>query len=540
MSVDSLSHLNSFIFDLDGVIWKGRAPIEGAVESIQRLRDAGKRCFYCTNNSRRTPAEFAETLGSMGIECGEDEVMTSSAATALYLQSLFTGPFTTYIIGEEGLVQMIRRTGAIVMTSPILPQRSDLHENHGAVDCVIVGLDAGFTYHKLRLAQRLILGGARFIATNRDSTFPTPYGLVPGAGAIVAAIETATGTTPITLGKPQPLMAQLLMQKFGLAKEETAMVGDRLDTDIVSARRAGIGALFVATGVHNIELAERAKNLQKPDAIYTDLPSLCEAVLDGTSGATAEPDTEAAPGTDSAFGDEALTGAAIGTAGAAAAGATAIAAGSLHQEPAEALQTPFALESQEPQAPVASETLAETAQANELFAEAEAAQGDYQPDIDDSVNEAPVADSSADDDAVTADPGAGISDFSWDLETPATVAVEATDTEEATANVMQPATTAPASNAALFALEGDDTTSATVGTASTDETVSVLAEPADSPFAFTLEGADDAPVVETAAATTSGPGEPSASTGPQAQEEQPPEDQSQAEDDKWWESLDKA
>ena len=343
MNEASLSHLDAFIFDLDGVIWKGNAPIAGAVESVARLREAGKRCLYCTNNSRRTPAEFAETLQSLGIECDESEIMTSSQATALYVQSLFTGGCTAYVIGEDGLIQAIRRTGAIVMTSPVVPQRSDMHDNHGSVDCVIVGIDAAFSYHKLRVAQRLILNGARFIATNRDSTFPTPFGLVPGAGTIVAAIETATGTSPVTLGKPQPLMAQLLMQKHNLAPERTAMIGDRLDTDIVSARRANITAIFVATGVHSKELALRARDAQKPDAIFDDLPALCENVFGDPNEAASTVDfVPAAAGTVAAgtvvtaigLEEEVNADSIPGEAS----------AETPDQEPAAALETPFAQE----------------------------------------------------------------------------------------------------------------------------------------------------------------------------------------------------
>ena len=281
-SSSSPHEINTFVFDLDGVIWRGNAPIEGAVESVAQLKEQGKRCLFCTNNSRRSPEEFAARLREIGIDAGDDEVMTSSMATVLYLESQFTGPFTAYVIGEEGLVAALRRTGAIITTSPIIPQRSDLNKMQGEMDCVVVGIDATFSYHKMRLAQRLILGGARFIATNRDSTFPTPHGIVPGAGAIVAAIETATGISPVVLGKPQPLMIQLLARKFDLKVEEIAFVGDRLDTDMTAAHRAGAQALFIATGVHTVEQASRAKGEQKPDDVYENLPALC-AALAGSS-----------------------------------------------------------------------------------------------------------------------------------------------------------------------------------------------------------------------------------------------------------------
>jgi hypothetical protein len=145
---------------------------------------------------------------------------------------------------------------------------------------VIAGIDREFSYEKLRIAQRFILNGARFIATNRDATYPVADGVVPGAGAVVAAIEAASGVTPLTIGKPQALMPLLLLQKFGLAPEETAFVGDRLDTDMVSARRAGIASLFVATGISTLEAAERAKGQQKPDAMFNDLAELCAVMVD--------------------------------------------------------------------------------------------------------------------------------------------------------------------------------------------------------------------------------------------------------------------
>lgn len=483
LSAASISHLEAFIFDLDGVIWKGNAPIEGAVESIARLREAGKRVFYCTNNSRRSPAEFAETLRFIGIECEDEDVMTSSTATSLYLQSLFTGPYTAYVIGEEGLVQAIRRTGAIVMTSPVVPQRSDMHDNHGSVDCVIVGLDATFTYHKLRVAQRLVMSGARFIATNRDATFPTPYGLVPGAGSVVAAVETATGVTPVTLGKPQPFMAQLLMQKFDLKPETTCLVGDRLDTDIVAAKRAHITAILVTTGVHSRETAERAKNLQKPDAIFDDMPSLCGAVFAEKVASEAD-----------VFADAVYSGGVTPSVIAAAAGGgTVIAADAAQHEPESALHTPFAKETVEsggdepldfapidfngsaPQEPAEEAIESETAEELEVAAPIP---------VDDAPEVAPETVSSAD-------------FFSFDDEKPATEPAAAPEPVAA-----EPAPTAPAPVAFDFDMSfADDKASA--------------ASPPDEPPA-----ADTGPTTDVINATDE---EVAAAA---------------ATDEKWWESLD--
>jgi 4-nitrophenyl phosphatase len=288
-----ISRLSALIFDLDGVIWRGNTPVPGAVESVARLRAAGKRCFYCTNNSRKAPADFVAALAGMGVEAEEEEIMTSSSATALYLSQQLTGDFSAYIVGEDGLSSALRKVGARIVSDREAESDGD---NWGdfPVDCVVAGIDRHFTYDKLRLAQRFILKGARFIATNRDSTFPVAGGVVPGAGSIVAAIETATGISPITIGKPQPLMMHLLLQKFSLVPAETAMIGDRLDTDIMAAKRAGIGALYVATGVNTLEEAQRARGDLKPDVLLDDLPALCTLLgLDlNVAASTQAPRTE--------------------------------------------------------------------------------------------------------------------------------------------------------------------------------------------------------------------------------------------------------
>jgi phosphoglycolate phosphatase-like HAD superfamily hydrolase len=180
-------------------------------------------------------------------------------------------------VGEDGLTSALRKVGARIVSDREADGDGD-NSSQFPVDCVVAGIDRHFTYDKLRLAQRFIMNGARFVATNRDSTFPVADGVVPGAGSIVAAIETASGVTPMTVGKPQPLMMHLLLQKFGLVPGETAMVGDRLDTDIVAARRAGIGAIFVATGVNTLAEAQGARGEYKADALFENLPALCVAM----------------------------------------------------------------------------------------------------------------------------------------------------------------------------------------------------------------------------------------------------------------------
>ena len=142
----------------------------------------------------------------------------------MYLSAQFTGPFLVYVIGEEGIITALQKIGAHVVADNDVTDET-------MVDCVVVGIDRAFNYDKLRIAQRLIHKGAHFIATNRDNTFPTENGIVPGAGSIVSSVEAASGVAPVTIGKPRPAMVHLVMNKFGVAPQEVAMIGDRLDTD---------------------------------------------------------------------------------------------------------------------------------------------------------------------------------------------------------------------------------------------------------------------------------------------------------------------
>lgn len=271
LTPDALQALSAFIFDLDGVIWSGNAPIAGAAESVSRLKAGGRRCLFATNNSSRTQEDFAQRLRGFGIEAEADDVMTSSTATALYLSHQYKDGFSAYVIGCEGILTALANVGAQVHTG----DEATVSE----VDCVVVGIDWYFTYAKMRTALRLLLNGARFIATNGDPTYPTETGLIPGAGSLVASVATASGMQPVVIGKPEPLMLQLCQQKLDLPADRLAMVGDRLDTDVACAHRAGIHGVLVGTGVTSLADGERATGEQKPDAMFADLPALCAAVL---------------------------------------------------------------------------------------------------------------------------------------------------------------------------------------------------------------------------------------------------------------------
>jgi 4-nitrophenyl phosphatase len=269
-----LSAISTFVFDLDGVVWRGDSPVPGASESLAKLRAAGYRCLFATNNSSRPPQFYAQKLADMGIEATPDDIVTSASATAIYLSRHLPTGFSAYIVGEEGIALALEGIGA-----RIVRHDDSLSEANERVDCVVAGIDRFFTYEKLKRAQQFLLGGAKFIATNRDATFPIEGGgVVPGAGSIVAAIATAAGQEPLSMGKPEPGMLLAILEKYGLEPLQVAMIGDRLDTDIACAHRAGIGAIHVSTGVVPTQAALEATGELRPHVCFEDLPELCQAL----------------------------------------------------------------------------------------------------------------------------------------------------------------------------------------------------------------------------------------------------------------------
>lgn len=228
---------------------------------------AGLRCLFATNNSSRPAAFFARKLGAMGIETSPEAVVTSSGATALYLSRHMARGFSVFVVGEAGIADALEEIGAVLVD-----------ESAARADCVVAGIDRQFSYAKLRAAQKFLLGGAKFIATNRDATFPIEGGVMPGAGSIVAAIATASGVEPLSMGKPEPAMLLATLEEYALQPGQAAMIGDRLDTDIACANRAQIGAIFVATGVTRMQEAQDATGEMRPDACFEDLPALVLAM----------------------------------------------------------------------------------------------------------------------------------------------------------------------------------------------------------------------------------------------------------------------
>jgi 4-nitrophenyl phosphatase len=258
-SLQPPTSINSLIIDLDGVLYRGGEAIVGAQEFIALLQREGVPFLLLTNNSTRTPGQYVKKLGEMGITIEESDVLTSAQATALYLEAIARPGARVYAIGEEGLRAALRDKYTIT--------------EEGA-DFVVVGMDSQLTYERLRASTLLIRGGARFIATNPDKTLPTEEGLVPGNGAILAAFEAATGVAPFVVGKPEPAIFDLALARMGVGKEGAAVIGDRLETDILGGQRAGLSTILVLSGVTSRQ--ELENSTIKPDLVFESVRQLYE------------------------------------------------------------------------------------------------------------------------------------------------------------------------------------------------------------------------------------------------------------------------
>jgi 4-nitrophenyl phosphatase len=254
------STLRGLLIDLDGVVYTGKDPILGAPSFLAEARRRGLKFLLVTNNSTTSPELVAERLRTMHIEVAPDEVLTSAQAAVAYVRAHGDPGARVRIVGEGGLRQAAEAEGLSV-----------IDDGEATSDWVIAGLDRAFNYVKLTGAIRAIMAGARFVATNADALLPVEGGqVVPGAGTMIAAIQTATGVEPVVVGKPEPgLFEHGLRRLGGLAPEHVAMVGDRLDTDVEGGQRAGLRTILVLTGVTN--RSEAAAAASQPDAVVADL-----------------------------------------------------------------------------------------------------------------------------------------------------------------------------------------------------------------------------------------------------------------------------
>jgi glycerol-1-phosphatase len=262
---------DGFIVDLDGVVWLGGRPIEGSAEALAKLRAEGVGLVFLTNDPQSSRDDYAARLSAIGVATTPDQVVTSAAATARFLarHERFAGA-QVLAVGSAALRRELREAGLRLLPT------SDARRARA----VVVGAHRGFDYEELGAATTAVLAGAELFATGRDATYPTASGPRPATGAIVAAIETATGAAAIVLGKPQRAVFELARAALG-DRERVAMIGDDLVADIAGAKRAGLDAILVLSGTMRMEdldgvgSAAAVDPQLAPDLVFDDLAAVC-------------------------------------------------------------------------------------------------------------------------------------------------------------------------------------------------------------------------------------------------------------------------
>lgn len=271
------------LVDLDGVVYRGADPVPGVAAVLAARAAAGDDIVYVTNNSMHYRLDYVSRLSDMGAPVHPDRVVTSARATALYVREHEPQVRRVLVVGAGGLERELRDVGIEVVTAGHAATRAnqeaiDGFEAAGRPDAVVVGLDPQVTYLRLAIAADAIRAGARFIATNRDPVYPTERGLRPGSGSIVAAIEAASGVTPVSIGKPEPLLLEEAARAVGRDARDAVMIGDSLLTDIAAARAVGCRSVFMLTGVTGREGLDALPEDLRPTEVAADAAELAAAL----------------------------------------------------------------------------------------------------------------------------------------------------------------------------------------------------------------------------------------------------------------------
>ena len=241
LTIKDIQNKHGFIIDMDGVIYHGNKLLPGVIEFIQWLRNNNKKFVFLTNSSERTPKELKEKLKRLGIEVGTEVFYTSALATAIFLSSQ-KSKGSAFIIGEAGLINALYNVGYTM--------------NNVDPDYVVMGESRTYSYEKIENAVNLVLQGAKLIGTNPDLTGPIENGIAPATKSLIAPIELATGRNAYFVGKPNPLMMRNALKKIKCTREETIIIGDRMDTDIVAGIESEIDTCLVLSGITSREMME--------------------------------------------------------------------------------------------------------------------------------------------------------------------------------------------------------------------------------------------------------------------------------------------
>ena len=260
-----LSRIQLYLFDMDGTLYLGERLYDFTLELLDTIKNTGRRYLFMTNNSSKSVEDYIKKLAKLGISATREDFITSSQATAYYLKQNYP-KHRLYVCGTNSLKKELEREGFTVT------------ENLAEVDCIVMGFDTELTFKKLEDVSRLLLTreDIPYIATNPDYVCPTEFGSVPDCGSVCDMIFNATGKRPVVIGKPSPLMPQLAMAQHGYAKEETAVVGDRIYTDVKSGLQAGITGILVLSGETTPEILAQSED--KPHLVLQDASAIITAL----------------------------------------------------------------------------------------------------------------------------------------------------------------------------------------------------------------------------------------------------------------------
>ena len=264
-NINLLKSMKLFLLDMDGTLYLGDRLYSFTLELLETIKKTGGKYLFMTNNSSKSVDDYIKKLAKMGIAATREDFMTSSQATAYYLHKHHEGQ-TLYVCGTRSLKEELRREGFTVT------------EELDHVECIVMGFDTELTFQKLHDVSYLLLTCPElpYIATNPDLVCPTEFGAVPDCGSVCIGIKNATGREPIVIGKPSPLMPQLAMEKLGIPKEQTCVVGDRIYTDVKSGLNAGVTGILVMSGETTPQIL--AESEDKPHLVLQDAGQILEAL----------------------------------------------------------------------------------------------------------------------------------------------------------------------------------------------------------------------------------------------------------------------
>lgn len=272
MTSFDLSAIQNYIFDMDGVLWHGERALPGFQALFPLLKEKKIGYLFATNNANKTPDQYVEKFKRLGVDIMREMVLSSAETTSSHIKNRYKSGARIFVVGGDGLTLGIANRGFEVLTAHDIDIKSPLPD----VSAVAIGFNQDVAYKDFAAATLLINNGADFIGANPDPSFPSEYGRLPGAGALIALVETATGKTAQIMGKPFAPMFEEGVRRLRGKKSTTAMVGDRLTTDILGAQNAGLRTILVLSGVIGEE--DLAMSDIKPDCVLSGIEELMERI----------------------------------------------------------------------------------------------------------------------------------------------------------------------------------------------------------------------------------------------------------------------